>query len=148
MAEIECPEFKMLLVVAAALIDGNGRVLVQCRPKTGSMAGLWEFPGGKLETGETPESGLCRELAEELGVVVEERALTPLGFASAPLQDRHLVMLLFAVHQWQGIPKPLHASAIQWATPAQLSALPMPPADAPLIPLIAQMLSSRLETAD
>ena len=147
MAEIECPEFKMLLVVAAALIDGNGRVLVQRRPETGSMAGLWEFPGGKLETGETPEAGLCRELREELGIVVEEHALTPLGFASAPLQDRHLVMLLFAAREWQGIPKPLHASAIQWASPAQLSALPMPPADAPLIPLISQMLSSRLETA-
>ena len=147
MAEIECPEFKMLLVVAAALIDGNGRVLVQRRPETGSMAGLWEFPGGKLETGETPEAGLCRELREELGIRVEEHALTPLGFASAPLQDRHLVMLLFAAREWQGVAQPLHASAIQWANPAQLSALPMPPADAPLIPLIAQMLSSRLETA-
>ena len=148
MAEIECPEFKMLLVVAAALIDGNGRVLVQRRPETGSMPGLWEFPGGKLETGETPEAGLCRELAEELGIVVEECALSPLGFASAPLQDRHLVMLLFAASEWQGVPQPLHASAIQWASPAQLLTLPMPPADAPLIPLIAQMLSSRLETAD
>ena len=148
MAYIECPEFKMLLVVAAALIDGNGRVLVQRRPETGSMAGLWEFPGGKLETGETPEAGLCRELAEELGIVVEECALSPLGFASAPLQDRHLVMLLFAASEWQGVPQPLHASAIQWASPAQLLTLPMPPADAPLIPLIAQMLSSRLETAD
>ena len=146
MAEVECPEFKVLLVVAAALVDGTGRVLVQCRPETGSMAGLWEFPGGKLETNETPESGLCRELTEELGVVVEERALTPLGFASAPLHDRHLVMLLFAAHEWQGVPNPLHATAIQWASPAQLLALPMPPADAPLIPLIAQLLSTPSET--
>ena len=145
--DIECPEIKMLLVVAAALIDRNGRVLVQCRPETGSMPGLWEFPGGKLESGETPEAGLCRELMEELGIVVDERALTPLGFASAPLNDRHLVMLLFAASEWQGLPSPLQATAIQWVTPEQLSALPMPPADAPLIPLIAQLLSIPSETA-
>lgn len=147
MADAECPDFKVLLVVAAALINDEGQILVQCRPETGSMAGLWEFPGGKVETGETPEAALCRELAEELGVVINEAALAPLGFASAPLQNRHLILLLFAASEWLGEPEPLHASALQWVTPAQLSTLPMPPADAPLIPLIARLLSTRLETA-
>jgi 8-oxo-dGTP diphosphatase len=121
------------LVVAAALIDGAGKVLLQQRPPGKAMAGLWEFPGGKIEPGETPESALVRELEEELGIRVEEGALAPLSFASAPLGERHLLLLLYACREWSGEPEALHASALRWASPAEMRSLPMPPADLPLI---------------
>ena len=126
----------LLLVVAAALVDARGRVLVQQRPAGRSMAGLWEFPGGKIEPGETPEAALVRELREELAVEIDD--LTPLTFASEPLDGKHLLMLLYISRGWRGTPKPVHASALQWLAPAALHDLAMPPADRPLIaPLLA-----------
>lgn len=122
-----------LWVVAAALIDAEGRVLVQQRPEGKSLAGLWEFPGGKLEAGETPPAALARELIEELGVEVSEAAFTPLTFASEDLGDRHLVLLLYIAREWVGEPEAHHASALQWVSPAALRKLPMPPADLPFI---------------
>jgi 8-oxo-dGTP diphosphatase len=122
-----------LWVVAAALIDGQGRVLVQQRPPGKSMAGLWEFPGGKLEPGETPEAGLARELAEELGITVDLADLIAGPFASEPLGERHLIMLLYTCRKWAGIPRAHHAAAIAWCYPAALHDLPMPPADGPLV---------------
>ena len=121
----------LLIVVAAALIDVSGRVLVQERPEAGTMAGLWEFPGGKVELGEIPEAALARELREELGIDVI--TAEPVCFASAPLDDTHLVMLLYLCREWHGKPTALHASALQWVNPIDLYALPMPPADLPLI---------------
>ena len=118
-------------MVAAALIDDTGHVLVQQRPTGGSMAGLWEFPGGKIESGETPESALARELHEELGIAATE--LTPLAFVSAPLSEQHLVMLLYVCRTWTGVPQPLHATALRWVRPADLCDLAMPPADRPLV---------------
>ena len=129
-----------LLVVAAALADGEGRVLLQQRPEGKPMAGLWEFPGGKVEEGELPEAALRRELEEELGIWVAPESLTPACFASAPLGERHLVMLLYVCRGWDGEPRPLHASALCWVRPAEMLALPMPPADLPLIPLLEALL--------
>jgi 8-oxo-dGTP diphosphatase len=123
------------MVVAAALIDGDGRVLVQQRPPGGSMVGLWEFPGGKIEMNETPEAALVRELHEELGIDLIDFA--PLAFASAALGTRHLLMLLYGCRSWSGLPTALHASAIQWIAPAMLPTITMPPADLPLISSVA-----------
>lgn len=120
------------MVVAAALIDPRGRVLVQQRPAGRSLAGLWEFPGGKIEAGETPEAALTRELHEEIAVTATE--FTPLSFASEAIAERHLVMLLYLCRRWAGVAAPLHASALQWVEPAALYRLAMPPADLPLIP--------------
>lgn len=125
------------LVVAAALLDGDGRVLLQRRPEGKSMAGLWEFPGGKVEPGETPEAALARELEEELGLSVEPAALIPASFASAPLGDRHLILLLYLCRAWSGEPRPLHASALDWVRPPDMRSLPMPPADRPLVEALA-----------
>src|SRR5690349_21655292 len=121
----------LLLVVAAALIDGEGRVLVQQRPPGKPMAGLWEFPGGKVEPGEVPDAALARELREELGIELDAAALEPLTFASEPLGGRHLVLLLYTLREWRGVPEPHHATALRWVTPAELRGLEMPPADLP-----------------
>jgi len=129
----------MLLVVAAQMI-ADGRVLVQQRPEGSSLPGLWEFPGGKIEPGESPEAALARELDEELGVVVDPAALVPLTFASAPLGDRHLVLLLYRIDAWQGTPQPRHASALAWADMAMLRSLPMPPADLPFLATLAPLI--------
>ncbi len=123
----------ILLVVAAALIDRRGRVLVQRRPAGKSLAGLWEFPGGKVELGEAPEAALVRELHEELGIALDPAALAPIAFASEPQARRHLVMLLYSVRRWRGEPIAHHASALFWGTPDELATLPMPPADVPLV---------------
>lgn len=128
------PPARLLLVVAAALIDRDQRCLIQRRPAGGSLAGLWEFPGGKVDAGEVPEAALRRELREELGV--EAGALMPLHFVSEALGDRHLVMLLFVCREWLGTPKALHADALAWVLPAELGGYPMPPADLPLIPVL------------
>jgi 8-oxo-dGTP diphosphatase len=125
-----------LLVVAAALADGDGRILLQQRPEGKAMAGLWEFPGGKVEDGERPEAALARELREELGIALDPARLVPACFASAPLGERHLILLLYICRAWDGEPRPLHATALQWARTADMRSLPMPPADEPLIGLL------------
>lgn len=127
-------------MVAAALVDGDGRVLVQQRPEGKPMAGLWEFPGGKIDAGETPEAALIRELAEELGIDVEAACLAPACFASEPLGERHLLLLLYVCRKWRGTPVAHHASALQWLRPAQLFGLAMPPADKPLLGLLDALL--------
>ncbi|MES2057651.1 MAG: (deoxy)nucleoside triphosphate pyrophosphohydrolase [Pseudomonadota bacterium] len=127
-------------VVAAALIDGAGRVLVQRRPPGKMMAGLWEFPGGKLEPGETPEAALIRELEEELGIIVSPAAIAPAAFASEALGERHLLLLLYICRDWSGTPCALDATAIDWVAPADLHALAMPPADLPLIGLLERLI--------
>ncbi|WP_373486849.1 (deoxy)nucleoside triphosphate pyrophosphohydrolase [Blastomonas sp.] len=127
-------------VVAALLSDRHGRMLVQQRPQGKSMAGLWEFPGGKIEPGETPEQALARELAEELGIVVAPSDLKPFTFASDALGNRHLLLLLYRCTRWEGEAAPLHASALRWADMVELAQLPMPPADLPLLPHIERLL--------
>lgn len=131
-----------LLVAAVALIDVEGRVLVQRRPPGKEHGGLWEFPGGKLETGETPEAALARELGEELGVVVAPYDLTPVGFASEPAGERHLVLLLFVCRRWRGAPRALEADAFAWVGASKLAHLAMPPADRPLVAAIAPLLAA------
>jgi 8-oxo-dGTP diphosphatase len=126
----------MLIVVAAALIDGDGRVLIQQRPPGKNMAGLWEFPGGKVDAGETPEAALVRELSEELGIDVETACLAPAAFASEALGEKHLLLLLYICRKWCGIPQPLEASALKWVRPNALYSIEMPPADRPLIGLL------------
>jgi 8-oxo-dGTP diphosphatase len=127
---------RLFPVVAAALIDAQGRILVQQRPPGRQLAGLWEFPGGKIEPDETPEAALSRELMEELGIVVAADDLAPLTFASAAHGERHLLLLLYACRRWSGDPVALDAVALRWASAAELRALPMPPADAPFIAVI------------
>lgn len=130
----------LLLVVAAALVDADGRVLLQQRPPGTAMAGLWEFPGGKVEVNETPEGALIRELEEELGIRTHASCLAPASFASEALGDRHLLLLLYVCRKWQGMPEARHATALQWARPAQMYALDMPPADLPLIGLLDSLI--------
>jgi 8-oxo-dGTP diphosphatase len=128
---------KLLLVAACALVDADGRVLIAQRPQGKTMAGLWEFPGGKVEDGESPEETLIRELREELGIETKEACLAPLTFASHDYQDFHLVMPLFVCRRWQGLAKGREGQALKWVRPTDLRQYPMPPADAPLIaPLI------------
>lgn len=124
---------RLLLVVAAALIDAQGRVLIAQRPAHKALGGLWEFPGGKVEPGETPEVALVRELKEELDVVVEPDALDPFAFASHSYQDFHLLMPLFATKTWRGEPTAHDAQALAWVKPSDLRAYPMPPADVGLV---------------
>jgi len=131
---------KLLLVSAAALVDDDGRILVQQRSQTRSMAGLWEFPGGKVEPGETPEQALARELKEELGIDVMPETLTASAFASERLGDAHLLLLLYLCREWRGTPAALDADGLQWVMPGDLVALDMPPADIPLIGLLEKLL--------
>lgn len=125
---------------AVALIDIDGRVLMAQRPQGKSMAGLWEFPGGKVETGETPEAALIRELYEELGIETWESCLAPLTFASHGYEDFHLIMPVFACRKWQGQPQPREGQSLKWVRPEALRDLPMPPADLPLIPVLRDLL--------
>jgi 8-oxo-dGTP diphosphatase len=128
----------LLLVVAAALIDSHDRVLIAQRPPGKQLAGLWEFPGGKLDPGERPEEALVRELAEELGILVETKDLAPLTFASHAYEAFHLLMPLYVCRSWRGEPQSREGQALAWARPSALDAATMPPADAPLIaPLVA-----------
>jgi 8-oxo-dGTP diphosphatase len=130
----------LLLVVAAALTDREGRVLIAQRPPGKQLAGLWEFPGGKLDAGERPEEALARELAEELGVIVETRDLTPLAFASHAYEAFHLLMPLYLCRRWRGEPQPREGQALAWKRASELDAATMPPADAPLIAPLAALL--------
>ncbi len=131
---------KTVLVSAAALIDGEGRVLLAQRPEGKSMAGLWEFPGGKVEDGETPEAALIRELHEELGIETWQSCLAPLCFASHSYEKFHLLMPLFACRKWGGIPQSREGQALKWVRAKDLRDYPMPPADIPLIPILRDWL--------
>ena len=124
-------------VVAVALTDSAGRVLVAQRPPGKEHAGLWEFPGGKIEPGESPEAALVRELGEELGIAIDPAALEPLTFSSAPRGDRHLLLLLYRCTAWQGEPRALDAAAIRWVDAQALAALDMPAADRPFVSVLA-----------
>jgi 8-oxo-dGTP diphosphatase len=124
---------KLVLVAACALIDADGRVLIAQRPEGKSMAGLWEFPGGKVETGERPEQSLIRELKEELGIVVKEDCLAPLTFASHLYPDFHLLMPLYVCRRWEGFVEAQEGQRLKWVRPTELRDYPMPPADEPLI---------------
>ena len=130
----------VLLVSAVALIDADGRVLLAQRPEGKSMAGLWEFPGGKVEAGETPEAALIRELHEELGINTWKSCLAPLTFASHAYEKFHLLMPLFACRRWEGLPTPREWQTLAWVRPDRLRDYPMPPADIPLIPILRDWL--------
>ena len=131
---------KIVLVAAVALIDADGRVLLAQRPEGKSLAGLWEFPGGKVEAGETPEAALIRELKEELGIDTWQSCLAPLTFASHAYPEFHLLMPLFACRKWQGTATPREGQTLAWVRPAALRDYPMPPADLPLIPILRDWL--------
>ena len=131
---------KLVLVAAGALIDTDGRVLIAQRPAGKLMAGLWEFPGGKVESGERPEQSLIRELTEELGIVVREECLAPLTFASHLYPEFHLLMPLFVCRRWEGIVAAREGQKLKWVRPNDLRNYPMPPADEPLIPHLAALL--------
>jgi 8-oxo-dGTP diphosphatase len=131
---------KLVLIVACGLIDPDGRVLVAQRPPKKAMAGLWEFPGGKVESQERPEEALIRELKEELGIAVQEPCLAPFTFASHTYPDFHLLMPLFVCRRWDGAPTPLEHTALKWVRPRDLPSYPMPPADVPLIPMLRDLL--------
>ncbi|WP_417613523.1 (deoxy)nucleoside triphosphate pyrophosphohydrolase [Parasphingorhabdus sp.] len=132
-----------LFVVAAALIDKNSRILVQKRPAGKPMAGLWEFPGGKVEKGETPEEGLVRELNEELAIEVDQRDIEAVAFASEALEDRHLVLLLYLCRQWAGQVQSADSLDLQWLPIEAIRSLPMPPADGPLVDKLSNFIGSR-----
>ena len=134
------PGRPILLVVACALVDADGRVLIAQRPEGKSLAGLWEFPGGKVEPGETPEAALIRELREEIGVETQVACLAPLTFASHSYEAFHLLMPLYICRRYEGIPQPLEAKALKWVRPKEMRDYPMPPADAPLIPFLIDLL--------
>jgi 8-oxo-dGTP diphosphatase len=128
------------LVVAVALIDADGRVLLAERPAGKPMAGLWEFPGGKLREGETPEAALIRELREELGIDVTASCLAPLAFASHGYEDFHLLMPLYVCRRWQGMVTPREGQRLTWVRPPRLEEYPMPPADKPLVAMLRDLL--------
>ena len=124
---------KTVLVVAAALVDSDGRVLIAQRPEGKQLAGLWEFPGGKVEPGETPEIALIRELEEELGIVVKQACLAPFVFASHTYESFHLLMPLYLIRRWEGEPEAKEHAALKWVRPNDMGQYPMPPADDPLV---------------
>ena len=129
-----------MTVVAVALVAGDKRILLQQRAPDRAMAGLWEFPGGKVEEGETPEAALVREIEEELGVTLDRDALVPACFASAAVGARHMVLLLYLCRAWQGEPRPLDASALDWLHPAEMDPAVMPPADRPLVAALEALI--------
>jgi 8-oxo-dGTP diphosphatase len=131
---------KLVLVSACALIDADGRVLLAQRPAGRSMAGLWEFPGGKVEADERPEQTVIRELKEELGITVAEPCLAPLTFASHGYPDFHLLMPLYVCRRWEGVVAPLEGQQLAWVKPSRLRDYPMPPADIPLISHLTTLL--------
>jgi 8-oxo-dGTP diphosphatase len=135
-----CETRLILLVAACALVDTDRRVLIAQRPEGKSMAGLWEFPGGKVEDGETPEATLVRELREELGVETSEKCLAPLTFASHAYDDFHLLMPLYACLRWSGIPEAREGQVLKWVRGVDLRSYPMPPGDLPLIPPLMEYL--------
>jgi 8-oxo-dGTP diphosphatase len=130
----------LVLVAAVVLVDPDGRVLLAQRPAGKAMAGLWEFPGGKVDPGETPEAALIRELAEELGIDVAASCLAPFTFASHSYPDFHLLMPLYVCRKWTGIPTPREGQHLRWVRPAHLADYPMPPADKPLLAMLRDLL--------
>jgi 8-oxo-dGTP diphosphatase len=137
---VQVVSVKTVLVAACALIDSDGRVLIAQRPEGKMMAGLWEFPGGKVEAGERPEESLIRELNEELGIVVKEECLAPLTFASHVYPDFHLLMPLYVCRRWQGFVQGREKQQLKWVRPLELRNYPMPPADEPLISHLTTLL--------
>ena len=131
---------KLVLVTAVALVDRENRILIAQRPEGRAMAGLWEFPGGKIEAGESPESALIRELHEELGIDTWASCLAPLTFASHAYSDFHLLMPLFVCRKWEGVPTPREHAALKWVKALDLKNFPMPAADLPLIPVLRDLL--------
>lgn len=130
----------LLFVVACALIDADNRILLAQRPEGKSLAGLWEFPGGKLEQGETPEQALIRELSEELSITVKQDCLSPLTFASHTYEKFHLLMPLYICRRYQGIPRGAEGQNLKWVKAADLDQYPMPDADKPLVPILKDLL--------
>jgi 8-oxo-dGTP diphosphatase len=133
---------RLLIVVACALVDADGRILLAQRPAGKTMAGLWEFPGGKLELGERPEPALIRELHEELGITVKEDCLAPLTFASHAYDDFHLMMPLYVCRRWEGLVQAKEGQSLTWVRPRQMRSYLMPPADLPLISFLEDMIGS------
>jgi 8-oxo-dGTP diphosphatase len=133
---------RILLVAAVALVDADGRVLLARRPEGKPLAGLWEFPGGKVEPDERPEETLIRELREELGIEVKEACLAPLTFASHAYPDFHLLMPLYVCRRWDGLVRAREGQALKWVRPRELAGYPMPPADEPLIPALVDLLGA------
>jgi len=131
---------KLVLVAACALVDPDGRVLIAQRPEGKSMAGLWEFPGGKVEPGELPEQSLIRELQEELGITVKQECLAPLTFASHTYPEFHLLMPLYVCRRWEGFVEAREQQRLKWVRPNELRNYPMPPADEPLISHLTALL--------
>jgi 8-oxo-dGTP diphosphatase len=138
--ERQATTVKLLLVAAVALIDPDRQVLIAQRPEGKTLAGLWEFPGGKVELDERPEAALIRELREELGIAVEEACLAPFTFASFAYPDFHLLMPLYSCRRWTGVVAARENQTLKWVRPRDLRAYPMPPADAPLIPALLDLL--------
>ena len=134
------PRLRLLLVAAVALIDSDNRVLIAQRPPGKPLAGLWEFPGGKVEADERPEETLIRELHEELGITVREACLAPLTFASYAYESFHLLMPLYACRRWEGFVQAREGQALKWVRPKDMGSYPMPPADEPLIPALIDLL--------
>lgn len=130
----------IVLVAACALVDQDRRVLIAQRPEGKPMAGLWEFPGGKVEAGETPEETVIRELEEELGVQTKAACLAPLTFASHAYESFHLLMPLYVCRRFEGIPRPLEGQAVKWVRPKDMRSYPMPPADEPLVPFLIDLI--------
>ena len=131
---------RILLVAACALVDADGRVLLAQRPEGKTLAGLWEFPGGKVEPGETPEQTLIRELEEEIGILTKATCLAPLTFANHAYDDFHLLMPLYICRRYEGIARPLEGQQLKWVRPRDMRDYPMPPADEPFIPFLIDLL--------
>ncbi len=136
----ETADKPVILVAAVALVDRDGRVLITQRPPDKSMAGLWEFPGGKVEPGETPEAAVVREMGEELGITIKPACLSPLTFASHAYEDFHLLMPLFVCRVWEGFATPREGQTLKWVPPTKLHDYPMPPADKPLVAMLWNFL--------
>ena len=139
-ADAAAADANVVLVAAVALVDIDGRVLLAQRPEGKPMAGLWEFPGGKVKGGETPEAALIRELVEELGIDVTESCLSPFTFASHRYPDFHLLMPLYVCRVWEGTPRPREGQALKWVRVERLGDYPMPPADVPLVAMLRDLL--------